>query len=166
MNKASNSSQEIELRKVRESDLPIFFEQQNDPAAHEMVGVTSHAPDDREAYFEKWERILPDKNITKRTILYNGDVAGVINCFFAPWSEEWEVGYWIGREFWGLGIASGALRLFLEIEERRPLHATASTHNKASVAVLEKCGFEKTGKKKVLVERSGKEIEEFSFVLN
>jgi len=155
----------IKLRNVRKADLPDLFDQQNDAGAHQMVGITSHEPDDREAYFNKWERILPDPDVNTRAILYDGRIAGNIHCFLAPWSQKWEVGYWLGREFWGLGIASKALKQFLEIEKRRPLFATASAHNKASVAVLEKCGFEKIAKNKVVIERTGREIEEFAFRL-
>ena len=130
-----------------------------------MVGITSHPPDDREAYFKKWEKILPDPEVNKKTILYNGQIAGIITCFYAPWSKKQEVGYWLAREFWGLGIATIALEQFLEIEERRPLFATAATHNKASIVILEKCGFEIIGTKEVTVPSSGKKIEEFSFRL-
>jgi RimJ/RimL family protein N-acetyltransferase len=58
---------------------------------------------------------------------------------------EREVGYWIGREFWGRGIATLALAGFLRLEERRPLHARVVRHNVASIKVLEKCGFRVTG---------------------
>lgn len=154
----------IELRDVRKTDITIFYVQQNDVGAHQMVGITTHAPDDKIAYFQKWERIFPDENVTKRTILYDGRVAGIINCFYAPWSGKQEVGYWIGREFWSRGIATKALKLFLEIEKRRPLFATSSAHNKASIVVLEKSGFKQTATEKVKLD-DGRAIEEFRFEL-
>lgn len=52
-----------------------------------------------------------------------------------------EVGYWLGREFWGKGIASAALAEFLTIEPIRPLFGAVATHNAASFRVLQKCGF-------------------------
>jgi RimJ/RimL family protein N-acetyltransferase len=59
----------------------------------------------------------------------------------SPRSGQREVGYWIGSEYWGKGIATRALAAFLEHDRTRPLHARVAKHNVASVRVLEKCGF-------------------------
>ncbi|MBP8242640.1 MAG: GNAT family N-acetyltransferase, partial [Thermoflexales bacterium] len=56
-------------------------------------------------------------------------------------SGQREVGYWLGREFWGKGIATRALEAFLAIDTTRPLHAFVVHHNLGSIRVLEKCGF-------------------------
>jgi RimJ/RimL family protein N-acetyltransferase len=48
---------------------------------------------------------------------------------------------WIGRDHWGNGYATAALRAFLDVEHRRPLHAHVADHNVGSRRVLEKCGF-------------------------
>ena len=74
-----------------------------------------------------------------RTILVDGEVAGDIG----SWPEEADrnVGYWIGRTFWGRGVATAALRAFLEVETTRPLTAHVAVHNIGSRRVLEKCGF-------------------------
>ena len=86
-----------------------------------------------------WEGILKNKTTTARTIVYKDKIAGHILC----WKEKYEqqVGYWIGKEFWGRGIASAALREFLHQVTIRPLYAHVATHNIASKRVLEKCGF-------------------------
>jgi RimJ/RimL family protein N-acetyltransferase len=55
------------------------------------------------------------------------------------------VGYWLGREFWGKGIATQALAELVE-ELDRPLYAEVSTNNIGSIRVLEKCGFVEIGK--------------------
>jgi RimJ/RimL family protein N-acetyltransferase len=52
------------------------------------------------------------------------------------------VGYWLGKAYWGRGIASSALALFLDDERHRPLLATVAAHNVGSRRVLEKAGFE------------------------
>jgi RimJ/RimL family protein N-acetyltransferase len=56
-----------------------------------------------------------------------------------------EVGYWLGRRYWGRGIASDALRAmttyaFATFPLER-IFATAAVENVASVRVLEKAGF-------------------------
>ena len=71
-------------------------------------------------------------------------------------SGEQEVGYWLGREYWGKGIATRALSTFLDHVKTRPLHAHVAKHNRASIRVLEKCGFTITGE----------EVEEFILKLS
>ena len=56
-----------------------------------------------------------------------------------------EVGYWLGREHWGRGVATAALRAFLGEERTRPLHAGVLPANAGSLRVLEKCGFDVVG---------------------
>jgi RimJ/RimL family protein N-acetyltransferase len=75
------------------------------------------------------------------------------------------VGYWIGKEFWGKGIASGSLKQFLGVVKSRPLFAHVARHNRASKRVLEKCGFVVVGEDKYL-DRNGREVEEIVLKLN
>jgi RimJ/RimL family protein N-acetyltransferase len=55
------------------------------------------------------------------------------------------VGYWIGREHWGKGIATAALTAFLDVVRMRPLFALVHAGNAGSIRVLEKCGFVRIG---------------------
>src|SRR5262245_65866893 len=104
---------DVLLRDVTETDLPIFFEQQLDPAASQIAAFTAKHPAERAAFTAKWAKILGDDSSTNRTILFGGQVAGSIGAFVAPWSGQLEVTYWIGREFWGQGIATAALKALL-----------------------------------------------------
>lgn len=126
----------LQLRDVTESDLPIFFEQQLDPEACRMAAFP---PRERDAFMAHWEKILKDKNVTTQTVLFNGQVVGNIVSF--EQSGKREVGYWLGKEFWGRGIATSALSVFLGQVKQRPLYAYVAKHNLASRRVLEKCGF-------------------------
>ena len=63
--------------------------------------------------------------------------------------DEVELGYWIARRFWGQGFATEAARAVLEIARlcgHKQLVAGHFTDNPASGRVLEKIGFEPTGK--------------------
>jgi RimJ/RimL family protein N-acetyltransferase len=124
------------LRDVEEADLTYFFEHQLDPEATQMAGFPAR---DRESFMAHWNRILEDGSVVKKTVLCEGEVAGNIVSFVN--SGEREVGYWIGREFWGSGVATRALAGFLRLETRRPLYAGVALHNAASIRVLQKCGF-------------------------
>jgi len=124
------------LREVEPSDLPVFFEHQADPEAVRMAAFPSR---DRPAFDAHWARVLADGTVVARTILAGGRVAGNIVCFGPP--EAREIGYWIGRAFWGRGIATGAVAAFLEVVPHRPLFGHVARHNAVSIRVLEKCGF-------------------------
>jgi RimJ/RimL family protein N-acetyltransferase len=127
----------IRLRTVEPSDIPLFFDDQNDPEALRLAAFT---PRERDAFFAHWAKILADPANLNRTIEVDGRVAGNIASFLR--GDEREVGYWLGREWWGKGVATEALRIFLEIETRRPLFAGVASHNIGSIRVLQKCGFE------------------------
>ena len=126
----------IILRNVTEADLPILYEQQLDPEATRMADFPSR---DRDAFMAHWNKIMGDQKNILKTILFNGQVAGQI----VSWERdgEQEVGYWLGREYWGRGIATAALTELLALITMRPLHSRVATRNVASRRVLEKCGF-------------------------
>jgi len=106
---------QVLLRDVRENDLPVFFEHQLDPVATQMAAFPAR---DREPFMAHWAKILGDNTVIKQTILFNGGVAGNIVCW--EQSGDREVGYWIGREFWGKGIATWAFSEFLHQVKTRP----------------------------------------------
>ena len=101
---------------------------------------------DRDAFRAHWHKILADDSVTAATIVFDGFVAGDI----VSWDNEGEreVNYWIGRSFWGQGIATAALSQFLEHLDRRPLRAHVAKHNLGSLRVLGKCGFTIVGESK------------------
>jgi RimJ/RimL family protein N-acetyltransferase len=81
-----------------------------------------------------------------KAILVDGAVAGNVVSFRNEGKTE--VGYWLGREFWGRGIATEALREFLVPVDERPLCAGVARHNAGSIRVLAKCGFVRRGEEK------------------
>jgi len=129
-------SGEVTLRDVGDDDLPIFFVHQSDPESNRMAAFPAR---DQAAFDGHWAKIRADPTIVLRTIVVDGQVAGNFVSFEQGAARE--IGYWIGREFWGRGIATHALAQFLDIVTVRPLHAVLAPHNVASRRVLEKCGF-------------------------
>ncbi len=148
----------VTLRDVIPSDLSIFFDQQQDPEANYMAAFTSRDPSDRDAFDIHWTKIMSDDTIVNKTILYNGQVAGSIAKFILFGQPE--IGYWIGKEFWGKGIATQALEAFLKIITERPIFAAAAKDNLGSLRVLQKCGFVITGYEKAFSTARNHEIEE------
>ena len=97
------------------------------------------------------------------SILRDGQVAGYI----LSWEMEGEreVGYWLGKEYWGKGIATQALAEYINIVKTRPLMAHVARHNIGSRRVLEKCGFMVVGEDKY-TNPAGVEVEEFVLKLD
>lgn len=129
---------DVRLRDATHDDLPIFYEHQRDPVASRMAAFASR---DLDAFMEHWtSRILENETGVAKTVLVGGRVAGNILAFDHDGRRE--IGYWIGREFWGRGVATRALAAFLVEVTERPLYAGVARHNLASIRVLEKNGFE------------------------
>ena len=153
----------VQLREIHTTDLPIFFEQQLDPEANHMAAFVAKDPTDRAAFDAHWSKILANESIIKRAILYDDQIAGHIECF--ELFGQPSISYWIGKPFWGKGIATHALQLFLAQVTTRPLYARAASDNLASIRVLQKCGFTITGTDTGFANARQAEIEEYIFTL-
>jgi RimJ/RimL family protein N-acetyltransferase len=152
---------DVLLRDVIESDLPILFEHQRDPEANDMAAFAAR---DWNAFMAHWTRVLADETIPKKTVLVDGRVAGNIVSYVNDAGER-EVGYWIGREFWGRGLATRALSQFLDLVRTRPLYARVAKGNVGSIRVLEKCGFTMSGRDGGSSDAGGEQVEEVVLTL-
>lgn len=128
---------DVQLRDVEEADLEVFFEQEHDP---EAVRRSKFPPRDREIFMTHWAtKILGDPSVFVQAVTVDGEPAGNV----VAWWEQGKrfIGYWFGRRYWGRGIGTKALALFLRLEKARPLYADPFAGNTGSVRLLEKCGF-------------------------
>ena len=152
-------SNDVRLRNIELDDLPIFYEHQLDADATRMAAFPSR---DRAAFDAHWEtNILGNPAAVNQTILLDGQVADNIG----SWSQDGVrlVGYWIGKEHWGKGVATRALAAFLHLVTERPLCAHVAKHNVGSIRVLEKCGF--SLEREESIELAGQDVAELVFVL-
>lgn len=154
----------IVLRNVITADLPIFFKHQQDSEANQMAAFTSENPNDWNSFTEHWNEILTNSEIIKQTIIVENIVVGHI-LHFEQFGEP-EVSYWIGQSYWGKGIATNALRVFLKQVPIRPLYARAAKDNAGSLKVLKRCGFTITGEDSGYANARCKNVEEFVLTLN
>ena len=150
----------VQLREVRDEDLLIHFANQQDPVATAMAAFP---PRDWDAFVAHWTRIRADEAVTIRTVLLGEEVVGSVASFVR--SGQRLVGYWIGRAYWGRGIATRALTALLECDPSRPLYAHVAKHNHASRRVLEKCGFRVCGEE-LCTRHPGYEVEEWILKLD
>jgi RimJ/RimL family protein N-acetyltransferase len=150
----------VALREVESGDLEVFFEHQADPEATAMAAFPSR---DRATFLKHWQGIRGKKTGLRRTIIVADAVAGYVVCFEQAGRRL--IGYWIGREFWGRGIATRALAQFLDLVPERPLEALVAKRNRGSIRVLEKCGFERIGEGTVPDLPGDEIVEEYVYSL-
>ncbi len=154
----------VTLREMTDDDLPVFFEQQRDEEANRMAAFTPEDPSDRRVFLARWRRMREDDTVVVRTVLSDGRVAGSV----LKYEEDGraEVSYWLGREFWGRGIATRALAALLAEIDMRPLFARVAKDNIGSCRVLEKCGFGIVGEEKGYANARGEDVEEYVMKLD
>lgn len=155
---------EIVLRDVIADDLPVFFAQQLDADANRMAAFTAKDPADRAAFMAHWATIRGDDSVTIKTIVVAGRVAGHVLRFDEAGHPE--VSYWLGKDYWGRGIATTAFTAFLGQIRARPLYARAAKDNRASLRVLQKCGFTIIAEDKGFANARGAEVEEYTLMLD
>jgi RimJ/RimL family protein N-acetyltransferase len=157
--KAMTRFQSVTIRDVESSDLETFYEQQLDPEAIRMAAFVSDDRKNKKVFAAHWDRILNSSQTITQTIVAEGKVAGYISCY--PHGEHREVTYWLGKEFWGRGLATQALNRLLQLVVDRPIFARAATDNIGSVKVLQKCGFRIIGKDQGFAKGRGENTEEY-----
>jgi len=150
----------VRLRDVRFADLPLFFRHQLDPEAVRMAAFPAR---NELEFYAHWKGILRDPRVVKRTIVHDARIAGNLVGF--EQSGRTLIGYWLGREHWGKGVATRALGEFLQIVQQRPVYAFVAKRNRASLRVLQKCGFTVVDEGAGVPPPGGEAIPELALVL-
>jgi RimJ/RimL family protein N-acetyltransferase len=145
------------LREVLDEDLPLLYDIQREPEGCAMAAVT---PKSRSEFSQYYREKTLDGDVTIRTIEIDGEVAGDIESFILKGHRT--IGYWLGKKYWGRGIATAAVAEFVTSHEKhRPLSAFVPLPNVVSYRVLEKCGFHQVG----VASCASDGIEELEMVL-
>ena len=150
------------LRPVTDADLPVLWAHQNDQQAHAMAGFSTYR--EQAAFEERMLKILAKPEIIILAVELDGKVLGTVGKWVAENHDE--INYWIDPEHWGKGIASQAVKLFLEKHEHRPIYGHTAADNFGSIRVLEKNGFQRINVKTSWAEARSSEIQEISWILN
>jgi RimJ/RimL family protein N-acetyltransferase len=161
MSEVHDETPGVRLRSVEDGDLDVFFDQQADPLAVEMAAFPAR---DKEQFAAHWARLRADDTKIVRTIVADGRVAGNIG----SWQDDGQqlLGYWLGREHWGHGVATRALALFVQEVPIRPLYAHVAVHNAGSIRVLDKCGFRRDRIQEAQAPAPDDGVEELIFVMD
>jgi [ribosomal protein S5]-alanine N-acetyltransferase len=159
----------ITLRELVPSDLSRLVSLANDESVSRYLVYTFPHPytqADAQWWINEGSKL---NGATTRVIEYDGLLCGLVG--ITPqtgWRDHLgEIGYWVGRQYWGKGIATAALQQatdygFAEIALRK-LYAPVLAPNIASMRVLEKCGYTLEGVLKSEVRKNGRYFDVHHF---
>ncbi|MEO7039863.1 MAG: GNAT family protein [Candidatus Elarobacter sp.] len=121
---------------------------------------------------EAWVNHIRDQDPTVTFIIEaGGQACGVIGLTRNADVERCsaEIGYWVGRAFWGRGIVTAAVRAVsrygLESLGLERIYALPFTRNAASCRVLAKAGFRQEGVLRKAAIKNGEVLDEALFAI-
>ncbi|MFK8055465.1 MAG: GNAT family N-acetyltransferase [Saprospiraceae bacterium] len=138
----------VELRKPRIEDAIDLAQEANDPAV--AAGLRDYFPspysvDDALRFIEVIDaKTGPQVDFV---ITVNGEVAGIMGLFVGEdvYRYNAELGYWVGKRFWGQGITTKAIEWTIDYAWRTlkvdRIYAEVFSSNIGSQRVLEKNGL-------------------------
>ena len=141
------------LRSYRKGDEKSLVENINDKNVSKFMSTVPFPYKLKDARF--WinrSRKLENKKIKNEihfAIDITGKVVGGIGLMHIEKAHKAEIGYWIGRNYWNIGIMTNVVKLmsdfgFKKLKLKR-IYAKVFLKNKASAKVLEKNGFRLEG---------------------
>ena len=152
------------LRKFRMEDAEAVFSYASNEDTARYVSWDAHRTLEDTRRFLQWELDRYQAGqISEWAVMEKADgrIIGSIGVVeYQELHRSCEIGYVLGREYWGLGIAAEALErvlgyLFEESDVNR-IHAVCCEENHASARVLEKCGFLYEGLQRQSIRMKGR----------
>lgn len=141
------------LRGFRMADVDVVRDLASDPGVARNTLNIPHPYEREDA--ESWIQSHPNQLERRESVTYavtadvEGGVVGAVGLILEFEHERAELGYWIGRPFWGRGYATEAARAvvawgFRALELHR-IHASHFPRNPASGQVLRNLGMRHEG---------------------
>lgn len=147
----------ILLRPWRESDAEALFKYASDPEVGPRAGWPPHKS--VEESLVVIHTLFSGEGMWAVVWRETGEAIGCVGYLPSTSSnlkiesDQAEVGYWIARPYWGMGICTEALRLVIDhcfgVKGFSTLWGTYFPSNPASGRVMEKCGFTDTGRETI-----------------
>jgi ribosomal-protein-alanine N-acetyltransferase len=160
----SIATERLLLRPFRRGDAPEFTRLAGDWAVASMTSDIPHPLTEQQA--RAW--LKPGRNEVRFAIELHGRLIGGAG-YYRRRSGTAELGFWLGREWWGRGYATEATTAVLKHGfGAGRLPGFTSSHfadNNASAGVLRKLGFEPTGHCRIICTARGHEVEAVTYWL-
>ncbi len=147
------ASERLVLRPVGAADLPALHAINADNAVTRYLPYASWRDfSEAEAWLARTDKRHREREAYHCAIRLADSGRAIGTCLlfrFDATAACAEIGYLLGREYWGQGYMQEALRVWIDFAfERlglRRLNAEIDARNEASARVLERCGFEREG---------------------
>ena len=148
----------LRFRPWMESDAEALFRYASDPEVGVRAGWPPH-PQMKES-IAVIRNVFSNDHTWAMELKESGEAVGCMGYYLCGESNieigenDAEVGYWLGRPYWGRGLCTEALRGMIgycfDRKGFQTLWGGFFEDNPASGRVMEKCGFRDTGKYKYL----------------
>jgi len=121
---------------------------------------------DANAYLKRITEIRP---ATALAITFDGEACGNISASIQSDVHRFtaEIGYWLGKPYWGRGIMTEAVGAFtdylISTFELSRIFAVPYANNPASARTLEKNGYALEGRMRQSVVKDGKVLDQFLY---
>jgi len=141
------------LRGLTAGDVPVLLEIFGDPDVARYLSIRQLRDDtDAHRFLDEIHRGSDDRTLFQWGVQRNRDSRLVGSCTLADihWdSGRAEVGFALGRQYWGEGLMAAALPLLIGYGFQRlglnRLEADVDPRNEVSIHLLEKFGFQREG---------------------
>ncbi len=156
----------VRLRRPRTTDAPALAGEADDIAVARTL--RDHFPhpydvDDALAFIDK--ALEQEGSPTQFIIEVDGELAGVMGLFVGEdvMRRNAEIGYWLGKRFWGRGVGTAAVAWAVDyawrVLEVDRVYAEVFGNNTASLRLLQKCGFELEYRLPAVIYKDGKVLD-------
>lgn len=124
---------------LQESDLADMYRQVQ-RSRDSLVELGWIAQADWPLFYRHYHNILTGKKLDIFAVRVDGEYAGSVE--ISDRADHYQIGYWLGVDYRGQGIATEAVKSVLNRLDGRPVMADTLIENSASSRVLEKLDFE------------------------
>jgi len=137
------------LRDFTQTDIPLLLVYLNNTKVTQFISASIPQPYTNDDAL--WWINEGSQSEFIKAIEVNGVFVGCISATIGDfeYNRSAELGYWLGEEHWGQGIATNAVKVFskdlFENTQLTRLFVSVVNENKASIRVLEKNNFEHEG---------------------
>ncbi len=156
----------FEIRSYRHADLRSLIRHANNPrVAENLRDRFPHPYTERDG--REWLAVaMQQEPETNFAIAVDGELVGTIGLHVGDdvYRQSAEIGYWLGEDYWGRGIATEAVSVltdwaFANLGLLR-IYALVFEANPASVKVLEKAGYSLEGRMRSAVVKRGRVMDQ------
>jgi|SRR5271157_4923930 len=160
---------DLSVRSWRKGDLPELLRHANNPKIAINLRDQFPHPYTRRDGIDFLDYAQTQDPECSFAIEYGGEVVGGVGFQLGRDISRIsaEMGYWLGEEFWGRGLATRAVTAAagwaFDHYKLARVYAFVFTHNVASIRVLEKSGFEREGLLRRSAIKNGVVIDQYLF---